>query len=165
MCRHISKWQFQHTLTSETGIRRGLPGGVCMPPAACTDDRSRSVRAAKSRQRVEAALPSQEHTLIGFSCRDCTSKKIFSTLDALLTHCGIALRNGWHQSNPALGATWPVSRGHRAYGEQHVGNLWAVANLRPQSGIRDNPSTRIFIQLNGSGEPLVLEMRCLHEAD
>ena len=123
-----------------------------MPLPDFADRRSRSFRAAKGREHIESALPSPEHTVIGYCCRDCTSKKIYATLDALLTHCGLALRKGLHRPNSNLNVS--VARGHPSYKEQHIGNLFAVVNFRPQVRARDDPSTRIFIPLNSVGDPI-----------
>jgi len=136
-------------------VESDTPGLMPLPDFA--DCRSRSFRAAKGREHIEGALPSPEHTVIGYCCRDCTSKKIYATLDALLTHCGLALRKGLHRANSESESNLNVSvaRGHPSYKEQHIGNLFAVVNFRPQvPGARDNPNTRIFIPLNSVGEPI-----------
>ena len=122
-------------------------------PIATRDQRSRQAWLDRGALLIAPLLPSQNHTLVGYTCQDCVHRKIFPTVPALLTHCSIAIQKGWHQPRHTA-ATGPVriSRRDPAYSEQHAGNLFAVV-ARRVGGV-DSLADRIFIAIRSNGAPL-----------
>jgi hypothetical protein len=118
-----------------------------MPLLPCGDRRESQARATRWATALSGVLPSPEHRIVGYTCKDCANPLLWRTPQALLTHCAIALRSGKHKSD-----TGPLPRRDPRYHVQHDGNLFAVANV-PTPGTRDNPHTRILIPVNCQGQP------------
>jgi hypothetical protein len=118
-----------------------------MPPPPCGDMRASQARATRWATALSGFLPTPEHRIVGFTCKDCVKPRLFPTPLALVTHCAIALRSGKHNSD-----TGPLPRSHVLYHAQHDGNLFAVLNTAlPRTC--DNPQTRVLIPVNSQGLP------------
>ena len=119
------------------------------------DGRSRLARSAsQSLIASSGLLPSEQHTLIGYTCKDCQTRTLYPTVHALLSHCGRALREGLHRSSVSS-AGGPLGRKDPIYKMQHQHNLLAVVNYAPdREGGRDDPRTRTFIPVDVRGAPV-----------
>lgn len=118
-----------------------------MPLPPCGDMRASQARATRWATALSGFLPTPEHRIVGFTCKDCVKPRLYTTPLALVTHCAIALRSGKHKSD-----TGPLPRSHVRYHDQHEGNLLAVLNVA-LPGTCDNPQTRVLIPVNSQGLP------------